>query len=152
MMDDDNSIPASAGASEREAWSGTPSQWENLGYWVACVLIIPIPWALWRWLVTRNTRYTLTDQRLKTTRGVFNRVTDDLELYRVKDTHFQQDFWQRVVGVGDIVLSTSDTTTPTIVLSHIKDAEGVRERIRGLVEQRRDAKRVRELDVGHEAL
>jgi hypothetical protein len=39
-----------------------------------------------------------------------------------------------------------------VVLADIKDAEGVRERIRGLVEQRRDAKRVRELDVGHEAL
>jgi hypothetical protein len=28
----------------------------------------------------------------------------------------------------------------------------VRERVRALVEQRRDAKRVRELDVGHEAI
>jgi uncharacterized membrane protein YdbT with pleckstrin-like domain len=103
-------------------------------------------------MVTRSTRYLLTDQRLKNTRGVFNRITDDLELYRVKDTHFQQTFWQRMGGIGDIVLSTSDTTTPTVVLADIKDAEGVRERIRGLVEQRRDAKRVRELDVGHEAI
>ncbi|MCL1635507.1 PH domain-containing protein [Luteimonas sp. SX5] len=140
------------GVAEREAWTGTPSQWQNFWYWVACVLVIPIPWALWRWLVTRNTRYALTDQRLKTTRGVFNRVTDDLELYRVKDTHFQQTFWQRVVGIGDIVLSTSDATTPSMVLADIKGADGVRERIRALVEQRRDAKRVRELDLGHEAL
>ncbi len=64
----------------------------------------------------------------------------------------QQTFWQRIVGIGDIVLSTSDTTTPTIVLADIRDAESVRERVRGLVEQRRDAKQVRELDVGHEAL
>jgi len=150
MEEVENSIPATA--SEREVWSGTPSQWENLWYWAACVLVIPIPWALWRWLVTRNTRYTLTDQRLKTTRGVFNRVTDDLELYRVKDTHFQQNVWQRMVGIGDIVLSTSDATTPTMVLGDIKAAESVRERIRALVEQRRDAKRVRELDLGHETL
>jgi uncharacterized membrane protein YdbT with pleckstrin-like domain len=137
---------------EKEVWSGGPSQWQNLWVWVSCVLIVTIPWALWRALVTRNTRYLLTDQRLKNTRGVFNRVTDDLELYRVKDTHFQQTFWQRMVGIGDIVLSTSDTTTPTVVLADIRDAEGVRERVRALVEQRRDAKRVRELDVGHEAL
>ena len=137
---------------EKEVWSGGPSQWQNLWVWVSCVLIVTIPWALWRALVTKNTRYLLTDQRLKNTRGVFNRVTDDLELYRVKDTHFQQTFWQRMVGIGDIVLSTSDTTTPTVVLADIRDAEGVRERVRALVEQRRDAKRVRELDVGHEAL
>ena len=137
---------------EQPVWSGTPSQWQNLWAWVSCVLIVPIPWALWRALVTKNIRYVLTDQRLKNTRGVFNRVTDDLELYRVKDTHFQQTFWQRMVGIGDVVLSTSDTTTPVVVIADIRDAEGVRERIRGLVERRRDAKRVRELDVGHEAI
>ncbi len=137
---------------EKEVWSGGPSQWQNLWVWVSCVLIVTIPWALWRALVTKNTRYLLTDQRLKNTRGVFNRVTDDLELYRVKDTHFQQTFWQRMVGIGDIVLSTSDTTTPVVVLSDIREAEGVRERVRALVELRSDAKRVRELDVGHEAL
>lgn len=141
-----------AGSSEREVWSGTPSQWQNLWAWVLCVLVVPIPWALWRGLVTRSTRYTLTDQRLKVTRGVFNRVTDDLELYRVKDTHFQQTFWQRMAGIGDVVLSTSDSSTPMVALADIRDAESVRERVRGLVEQRRDAKRVRELDVGHEAL
>ena len=150
-MNDSESIVPTA-IDEHEVWSGGPSQWQNLWAWVACVLVIPIPWVLWRALVTRNTRYVLTDQRLKNTHGVFNRITDDLELYRVKDTHFQQTFWQRMVGIGDIVLSTSDTTTPTVVLADIKDADGVRERVRGLVEQRRDAKRVRELDVGHEAL
>ena len=137
---------------EQDVWRGCPSQWQNLWAWVSCILIVTIPWALWRALVTKNTSYVLTDQRLKATRGVFNRVTDDLELYRVKDTHFQQTFWQRMVGIGDIVLSTSDTTTPTVVLSDIRDAERVRETVRGLVEKRRDAKRVRELDVGHEAL
>lgn len=143
---------ARASSVEREVWSGTPSQWQNLWAWVACVLLVPIPWALWRALVTKNTRYVLTDQRLKTTRGVLNRVTDDLELYRVKDTLFQQTFWQRMVGIGDIVLSTSDTTTPTVAIADIRNAQGVREQVRGLVEQRRDAKRVRELDVGHDAL
>jgi uncharacterized membrane protein YdbT with pleckstrin-like domain len=146
-------IGISAGTvGEREVWGGTPSQWRNLWAWVACVLVVPIPWALWRALVTRNTRYSLTDQRLKTTRGVFNRVTDDVELYRVKDTHFQQTLWQRLVGIGDVVLTTSDATTPIVVLASIRDPEAVREQVRALVEQRRDAKRVRELDVGHEAL
>jgi uncharacterized membrane protein YdbT with pleckstrin-like domain len=137
---------------EQTVWTGCPSQWQNLWAWVACVLLVPIPWALWRALLTRSTRYELTTQRLKTTRGVFNRISDDIELYRVKDTHFQQTLWQRMVAIGDIVLSTSDTSTPVFVLGDIKDAGSVRERIRALVEQRRDAKQVRELDVGHEAI
>lgn len=139
-------------SSEHEVWSGAPSQWQNLGWWLSCLLILPIPYALWRWLVVSNTRYVLTDQRLKSSRGVFNRVTDDLELYRIKDTRFQQSVWQRMVGIGDIELSTSDATSPLVRLGNIGNADAVRDTLRGLVEKRRDAKRVRELDLGHEAL
>ena len=150
MPHDAEPVPESS--SEREVWRGAPSQWQNLGWWIACVLVVPIPFALWRWLVVRNTRYVLTDQRLKSSRGVFNRVTDDLELYRIKDTRFEQSFWQRLVGIGDIELSTSDATTPLVRIANLKDADSVRDTLRGLVEKRRDAKRVRELDLGHEAI
>ena len=37
---------------------------------VGGVLLIPIPFAFWKWLETRSTVYTLTDQRLKFSRGV----------------------------------------------------------------------------------
>ncbi|MET0892230.1 MAG: PH domain-containing protein [Pseudoxanthomonas sp.] len=137
---------------EQEVWAGAPSQWQNLGWWLDCLLVLPIPFALWQWLLVRNTRYVLTDQRLKSSRGVFNRVTDDLELYRIKDTRFEQSVWQRLVGIGDIELNTSDTTTPVVRLKNIRHADSVRDTLRGLVEKRRDAKRVRELDVGHEAI
>ena len=131
---------------ERIEWSGHPSQWQNLGWFLACVLLLPIPWAFWRWLQTRNTTYTLTDQRLKFTRGVFNRTTDDLELYRVRDSHFEQNLAERLLGLGQVVLFTTDETSPEIRLPFIHDAQGVREKIRTLVEARRDAKRVRYLD------
>ena len=131
---------------ERIEWSGHPSQWQNLWWFVACMLLLPIPWAFWRWLQTRNTIYTLTDQRLKFTRGVFTRTTEDLELYRVRDSRFEQDLAERLLGLGQIVLYTTDETSPEIRLTFIRDAEAVREKIRALVEARRDAKRVRYLD------
>ena len=131
---------------ERIEWSGHPSQWQNLWWFVACVLLLPIPWAFWRWLQTRNTTYTLTDQRLKFTRGVLSKTTEDLELYRVRDTKFQQNLWERMLGLGEIQLFTTDETTTVVSLPYIRDAEGVREKMRALVEARRDAKRVRYLD------
>ena len=45
-------------ADERIEWTGTPSQMQNLGWFIACLLLVPIPWALWRWLVTRNTAHS----------------------------------------------------------------------------------------------
>ena len=131
---------------EQIQWTGGPSQWQNLGWWLACLLVLPIPYAFWKWLVTRSTIYTLTDQRLKFTVGVFNKVTQDLELYRVRDTKFQQSVFERMVGLGEIVIFTTDETSPVISLAYIREAETVREQLRGLVEARRDAKRVRYLD------
>jgi uncharacterized membrane protein YdbT with pleckstrin-like domain len=131
---------------ERIEWTGHPSQWQNLGWFLACVLLVPIPFALWKWLETRTTVYTLSDQRLKFTRGVLTKTTEDLELYRVRDTKFEQGVFERMLGLGRIVLFTTDETSPSIVLPYIADAESVREKIRGLVEARRDAKRVRYLD------
>lgn len=135
---------------ERIEWTGSPSQWQNFWWFVAALLLIPIPWTIWKWLEVRSTVYTLTDQRLKFTRGVFSKVTEDLELYRVRDTQFAQGFVERMLDLGDIVLFTTDASTPTVTLSFIKDADGVREKIRRLVEARRDAKRVRSLDLGNE--
>jgi uncharacterized membrane protein YdbT with pleckstrin-like domain len=131
---------------ERIEWTGHPSQWQNLGWFALCLLLIPIPVAVWKWLETRNTTYTLSDQRLKFTRGVFTKTTEDLELYRVRDTKFEQSLFERMVGLGKIQLFTTDETSPTIILGFIAEAEAVREKIRGLVEARRDAKRVRYLD------
>ena len=131
---------------EQVVWTGHPSQWRNFGWWLLALLLIPLPWALWKWLETRNTVYTLTDQRLKFTRGVLSKVTEDLELYRVRDTKFQQNLWERMLGLGEIQLFTTDETTTVVSLPFIKDAEAVREKMRGLVEARRDAKRVRYLD------
>ena len=131
---------------EQIQWQGRPSQWQNIWWWVSCVLVVTIPFALWKAAVTHNTVYTLTDQRLKFTRGVLTKLTDDLELYRVRDTKFQQDVFERMVGLGEVILYTTDETSPEVRLPFIKDAEAVREKIRGLVEARRDAKRVRYLD------
>jgi uncharacterized membrane protein YdbT with pleckstrin-like domain len=133
-------------AEESVVWSGHPSQWRNAGWFALCVLVLPIPFALWKWLETRNTLYTLTDQRLKFTRGILSKTTEDLELYRVRDTKFSQGVFERMVGLGNIELYTTDETSPTILLPFVADAEGVREKIRALVEARRDAKRVRYLD------
>ena len=135
---------------EREIWRGGPSQWQNLGWFISCILLLPIPFALWKWLETRSHRYVLTDQRLQLSRGIFNRVTDDLELYRVRDTRLQQPFWQRMLGLGEVVLFTTDASTPEIHLPWLPDATQVREDLRRLVEARREAKQVRTLETGIE--
>ena len=137
---------------ERIEWVGRSSQLKNFGWFLSCLLVLPIPVAIWRWLETRTQVYTLTNQRLKTTRGIFSKVTEDLELYRVRDTRLQQTFWQRLFGLGEVVLNTTDASTPEVHLRWLPQAEALRERIRLLVEARRDEKGVRTLEGGHEVV
>ena len=128
-------------------WQGSPSQWTNFWPFVLCVFVIPIPYAIWRWLETRCFTYEVTTQRIRIRQGVFSRRTDSLELYRVKDASFQQPFTMRVVGIGNVELETSDATNPLLVLRGVPDGDALRERILKAVDKVRDVKRVRELDV-----
>lgn len=134
-------------AEEREIWTGTPSQWSNFPWFVACILLIPIPIAIWKALVVATTRYTLTTQRLRLRRGVFSRVFDEIEVYRIKDSTVRQSLVQRFVGLGTIDLVTSDRTHPTFTLTHVKGFEEVQSMIRTQTEAVRKSRGVREIDM-----
>lgn len=137
-------------SNETEVWSGTPSQVVNLGTFIVCVLlfflVIPVFYALWKWLVVKFTKYELTTERLRTRYGVLNRKTDELELYRVRDYKFDQPLFLRLFSLGNIILTTSDKSHPLVVIRAIPNGEQLREQLRTHVEACRVAKRVREVD------
>ena len=132
---------------EREDWQGSPSQWTNFWWYALCVLVIPIPWAVWKLAVTATTDYAVTSQRLTLRQGVFNRTLEEIELYRIKDTTLTKSFWQRVLGLGSVVVESSDASMPRLVIPWVKNADEVRQIIRQNVEAVRRARGVRELDV-----
>jgi len=136
---------------EQTVWRGTSSQWKNLGVFILCGLfcwlIVPIFIALARYLQTKNKIYELTTERLKITEGIFSKVTDTLELYRVKDLETRQPFLYRMFGVENVQMNTSDTSSPFIFIEAIPSAVGLGDKIRNQVEAIRAQKGVREIDV-----
>jgi uncharacterized membrane protein YdbT with pleckstrin-like domain len=136
---------------ENLVWQGRPSQWTNLGVYVFCALtfwaIVPILYAGWRYLVTRCVRYEVTTERVSVETGVLSRRLEELELYRVKDTAFDQPLLLRLVGLGNVILRSSDRSDPELVLRALPDGRQLRENIRGATEKMRERKRVRELDI-----
>jgi uncharacterized membrane protein YdbT with pleckstrin-like domain len=129
-------------------WEGHPSQWTNFGWFLACILIVPIPFALWRWIETRCFVYRITSERIAIRQGVFSKRTDELELYRVKDTALVEPFWLRMVSLGHLDLTTSDRTTPFIRIAAVPEPARIREELRRAVEHMRAARGVREADIG----
>jgi len=136
---------------EQTVWRGPSSQWKNLGVFILCGLfcwlIVPIFIALSRYLQTKNKIYELTTERLKITEGIFSKVTDTLELYRVKDLETRQAFLYRLFGVENVQMNTSDTSSPFIFIEAIPSAVGLGDKIRNQVEAIRAQKGVREIDV-----
>src|SRR2546430_7221231 len=105
---------------EEIVWRGASSQCKNWGIFVLCALlcwlIVTIFIALARYLQSKCKIYELTTERLKITEGVFSKVTDTLELYRVKDIETRQPFLYRMFGVENVQMNTSDTSSHFIFL------------------------------------
>lgn len=135
---------------EKIIWSGNPSQVLNIGVFVVCILtcflIIPIFYALWKWLVIKCTRYVITTEKIKITTGILSTRTDYLELYRINDITFEQPLFLRVFSLGNLKLTTSDISTPELVLQAIPSTESLHNEIRKCIEMQRDKKRARVVD------
>jgi uncharacterized membrane protein YdbT with pleckstrin-like domain len=135
---------------ETTIWEGHPSHIKDLGFNVVCVLLSPLVFPLfamlWRYLETKKCQYEITTERLRMTTGILSKRMDELELYRVKDSSIDQPFFLRIFKRANVVINTSDASTPRITLIAIEDARAVRENLRGCVEKMRDRKRVREVD------
>lgn len=106
----------------------------------------PILWAFWVWLVIRCHRYVVSTEELHESSGVFSRRTDVLQLYRVKDITLDQPFTLRIFGCGNIVMDTSDKTTPIVVLKAVKSPKPLVKVLTRHVEMMRSIKGVREID------
>jgi uncharacterized membrane protein YdbT with pleckstrin-like domain len=107
---------------------------------------LPIPVAIWKYLYTKYRIFTITNERITETTGVFSKTTDELELYRVKDLRLEQPFLLRLVKLSNIILNTSDRTHSVVFIPAIAHGNEIREQLRKAIEERRDLKGVKETD------
>ena len=138
-------------AAEEIVWRGTSSQWKNFGVYLLCGLlcwlIVPIFFVLVYYLKTRCKVFELTTQRLKITSGVFTKVTETLELYRVKDIETRQSFFSRMVSIENVQMTTTDVSSPNVLIEAVPSSIGFADKLRHQVEIIRQQKRVREIDI-----
>lgn len=118
----------------------TPVPYRFILIGVAAVAVI---YMCIRWLLIKVRVYEVTTERIRVTNGLLTRRTDELELYRVKDTTLIEPLYLRLFSLGDIEVSTHDVSTPVVRLEAIKGARAVREELRKSIETCRDRKRVR---------
>ena len=88
------------------------------------------------------TRYSFDSDKFYLKRGLFNTTSDEILLYRVLDIRLKRSLWQKIFGVGTIILKTADQTMPLLDVKSIKDSERVKTALSNIVENERNEKRV----------
>lgn len=93
------------------------------------------------------TRFRLSEDRLFCEKGFFNIKSDEVLLYRVRDLQLNLKLTQRIFGVGTVCVVSSDQSLPHLDLVNIKHPRQVKELIHRSVEQAKDKRRMRTMEV-----
>lgn len=72
---------------------------------------------------------------------------DEIQLYRVRDIAFKQNFYERLCRVGSIHLCSTDTMTPEIDIRRIKNPRDVKEVLSKTIEACRKANGIRTSEI-----
>lgn len=88
------------------------------------------------------TIYELTAKRLLITTGLFTIKTEEIRLYRILDITYTANIFQRMFGIGDIVLNTTDKTSGKLTLKNVKNANKIKELLSDNIEIQRKENRV----------
>lgn len=82
------------------------------------------------WMKLRTTMYIVTNQRVMIEQGILSKSVNEIDLRYVDDSQFFQGLSDRLLGIGNVTLHSSDANTPTYVLRSVRDPRSVRELIR----------------------
>ncbi len=82
------------------------------------------------WMKLRTTMYSITNQRVIIEQGILSKTVNEIDLRYVDDSQFFQGLGDRVLGIGNVTLISSDKSSPTYMLRSVRDPRSVREMIR----------------------
>jgi uncharacterized membrane protein YdbT with pleckstrin-like domain len=94
------------------------------------------------WLDALMIRYKLTNERLMITHGFISKRVEEIELYRVNDVALKQSVMERIFGLGDVRLETTDSTTPESQIHDVANPERVKDLVRQAARNERQRRRV----------
>ena len=89
------------------------------------------------------TKYSMSEDRIFYQTGFLNTKLEEILLYRILDISVHISLWQRIFGVGTIILKASDKTMPELQLKNVKHPIQVKEVIHQQIEAMKLARKMR---------
>ena len=87
------------------------------------LVLVGLPFLLWRILQTRAERYRITSRRIQKQTGVLSHHVESLELWRVRDVGYEASLWERMLGFGRILVDSTDLSSPRLVLRGLPESK-----------------------------
>jgi uncharacterized membrane protein YdbT with pleckstrin-like domain len=114
---------------------------------LAIPLVAILGLATLTWLKTASTSYHFAKGRLTWRTGILSRSAESLELYRIADVTMRQPLFQRLFGVGRIVLNTADANHREVVMDGVPRPDQFRDWLTDAVQQTRRERGMREIQM-----
>ena len=122
--------------------------WPKLNLVILAIPLVAIlGLATLTWVKTASISYHFAKGRLTWRTGVLSRSTESLELYRIADVTMRQPFFQRLFGVGRIVLNTADANHREVVMEGVPAPDRFRDWLTDAVQQTRRDRGMREVQM-----
>ena len=93
----------------------------------------PIPLLIgiaYSWLVRLGAEYRLYADSLEIETGLVSRSIDNLQLFRVRDLGLHQSLFGRLLGVGDVNVTSTDQSTPHLTIRGVTAPRALYDAIR----------------------
>jgi uncharacterized membrane protein YdbT with pleckstrin-like domain len=131
---------------EELLFEGSPAALSSVGPVLICVVTLGLA-LIYFWARAQGIRYRVTTQRVVVESGLLSKRLDQIDLYRIHDYVVERPLGQRIMGTGNLVLSTQDRTTPALRLAGLKtDVVQLYERLCQATEVEKRRRGVRVLD------
>lgn len=92
------------------------------------------------YLNVKSRHYTITTDRIEMETGIVSKQIDTMDLFRAKDLRYYAGVFDRLYGLGNIAIASSDSSHPVLHVRGIPDARRLYDRLKEEV-HRADRKR-----------
>ena len=114
---------------EMPIFSGHPAIVYSAWQWIAVVFTIGLAY-IYYWIQSLSTNYEITTQRVRIERGLFSKVKESVELFRIDHFDVLKPLGMRITGHCVLHLRSSDAGFPSIEIFGVPDAESLADKLR----------------------
>ena len=98
-----------------------------------------IPWTF--------TKYILTEKKIIIERGLLRSTENEILMYRVTDIEMIRTLFQKIFGLGTLVVYSHDKTNPTLESKNIKHVREFKDTLSDAVEKDRIRMKMRQSEI-----